>query len=216
MAKLDKIDLYKLHKDEYVARPKPALIQCKPAQYLAIAGQGAPGGERFSACIGALYAVAFTIKMTRKFAGRQDYAVCKLEGQWFFEGDPAGIPKDQWRWKLMIRTPDFITEADRKQAVAILLKKGKAREVQDVALERIKEGQCVQMLHVGPYDRECETIAMMQTFTESHGLHFVGPHHEIYLSDPRRVPPERLKTILREPVSVSYRMRSRSVQARHG
>src|SRR5579862_3657274 len=106
MAKLAKIDLYKLYKDEYVARQKPALIQCKPAQYLAIAGQGAPGGERFSACIGALYGMAFTIKMTRKFAGHQDYAVCKLEGQWFFKGDPAGIPKDQWRWKLMIRTPE--------------------------------------------------------------------------------------------------------------
>ena len=81
-------------------------------------GQGAPGGERFTACIGALYGVAFTIKMTRKFAGKGDYAVCKLEGQWFFEGDLAKIPKDQWKWKLMIRTPDFITEADRKQAVA--------------------------------------------------------------------------------------------------
>ena len=201
MAKLAKLDLYKLHKDEYVARQKPALIQCKPAQYLAIAGQGAPGGERFSACIGALYGMAFTIKMTRKFAGHQDYAVCKLEGQWFFKGDPAGIPKDQWRWKLMIRTPEFVTQADRKQALARLLEKGKPGEVKEVALEKIEEGRCVQMLHVGPYDRECETIALMQKFTESQGLHMIGPHHEIYLSDPRRVAPERLKTILREPVS---------------
>jgi hypothetical protein len=205
MAKLDKIDLYKQHKDEYVARRKPALIQCRPAQYLAIAGQGAPGGERFSACIGALYAMAFTIKMRRKFAGRQDYAVCKLEGQWFFGGDHAGIPKEQWRWKLMIRTPDFITEEDSKEAVTTLLKKGKSPEVGEVLLEQILEGQCVQMLHVGPYDRESETIAVMRQFAEGHGLGLVGPHHEIYLSDPRRVPAERLKTILREPVRAQKR-----------
>ena len=203
MAKLEKIDLYKLHKNEYVARQTPVLIQCKPAQYLAITGQGTPGGERFTACIGALYAMAFTIKMTRKFAGKQDYAVCKLEGQWFFEGDPAGIPKEQWRWKLMIRTPDFIAEKDRKQAIATLLKRGKPREVQEVLLETLKEGKCVQMLHVGPYERECDSIALMQTFAEGQGLRFAGPHHEIYLSDPRRVPPERLKTILREPVAAS-------------
>ena len=195
-----KIDLYKLHKDEYVMPKKPVLISIEPAQYLAISGQGAPGGERFTACIGALYGVAFTIKMTRKFAGKQDYAVCKLEGQWFFEGDLAKIPKDEWQWKLLIRTPDFVGQSDRQQAVATLLKKGKPREVEEVKLEKLNEGQCVQMLHVGPYDRESETIALMQAFAESRGLKFAGAHHEIYLSDPRRVPPERLKTILREPV----------------
>jgi hypothetical protein len=195
-----KIDLYKLHKDEYVTPGKPILVKTEPAQYLAISGQGAPGSDRFSACIGALYAVAFTIKMTRKFARKQDYAVCKLEGQWFFEVDPARIPKDQWQWKLLIRTPDFIKEADRQQAVATLLKKRKSRDVEEVKLETINEGQCVQMLHIGPYDREHETIALMRAFAEQNALKLVEPHHEIYLSDPRRTPPERLKTILREPV----------------
>jgi hypothetical protein len=145
--------------------------------------------------------MAFTIKMTRKFAGKQDYAVCKLEGQWFFYGDPAVIPKDQWRWKLLIRTPDFISDRDLKQAVGTLLKKGKPREVEEVKLEKIDEGQCVQMLHVGPYERENETVALMSKFAESQGLRLTGSHHEIYLSDPRRVPAERLKTILRHPVS---------------
>ena len=200
MKTTQKLDLYQLHKDEYAAPKKPVLLRTKPAQYLAISGQGAPGGERFTACIGALYGMAFTIKMTRKFAGQGDYAVCKLEGQWFFEGDPARIPKEQWRWKLMIRTPDFITEADRKPALAALLKKGKSREVEDVKLETMDEGQCVQMLHVGPYEKEGETVALMRSFAESKGFILAGPHHEIYLSDPRRVPPERLKTILRLPV----------------
>ncbi len=197
----DKIDLYKQHKDEYVSPKKPVLIRTRPAQCLAVSGKGAPGGDRFSACIGALYAVAFTIKMTRKFAGEQDYAVCKLEGQWFFAGDPAAVPKEQWRWKLLIRTPDFVTEADRERAVATLLKKGKSPEVKEVKLERIEEGQCVQMLHVGPYDRENQSLAVMRSFAQAKGLKFSGPHHEIYLSDPRRVPPERLKTILRQPVA---------------
>ena len=149
-----KLDLYKLHKAEYAMPKKPALVRTKPAQYLAINGQGAPGGPRFTACIGALYGAAFTIKMTRKFAGKQDYAVCKLEGQWFMDGETACRPKDEWKWKLMIRTPDFISPEDLKTAVATLLKRGKSREVEEVALETIDEGACVQMLHVGPYEKE--------------------------------------------------------------
>ena len=200
-----KIDLYKLHKQDYAATRKPALVQLKPATYLAIAGQGAPGGDCFTAAIGALYGVAFTIKMTRKFAGKEDYAVCKLGGQWWSEpaANFATLPKDQWRWKLMIRTPSFIKQKDLAQAVAVLLKRGKGEEVRQVKLETLAEGKCVQMLHVGPYEKECESIALMQAFSEAQGLEFTGRHHEIYLSDPRRVPAERLKTILRHPVSRS-------------
>jgi hypothetical protein len=197
-----KIDLYKLHKTEYAATRKPALVEVKPATYLAISGQGAPGGERFTASIGALYGVAFTIKMTRKFAGKQDYAVCKLEGQWWSEPgkDLAKLPLDQWLWNLLIRSPDFINEEDLRQAVAVLLKRGKGEDVKQVRLETLAEGPCVQMLHVGPYDKECETIQVMKAFAEKRQLQFSGKHHEIYLSDPRRVPPDRLKTILRQPV----------------
>ena len=198
----EKIDLYQLHKTEYVKPKKPVLVQTRPAQYLAISGQGAPGGERFTACIGALYGVAFTIKMTRKFAGKQDYAVCKLEGQWWSEPaqDLAKLRPDQWCWKLLMRTPDFIGEEDLRQAVVVLLKRGKGEDVRLVGLEALAEGPCVQMLHVGAYDRECETIAVMKAFAEKQQLQFSGKHHEIYLSDPRRVPPARLKTILRQPV----------------
>jgi hypothetical protein len=194
-----KLDLYKLHKAEYVTPKKPVLVRVKPAQYLTIPGEGAPGGTRFTECIGALYGSAFTIKMARKFAGKQDYAICKLEGQWFFGGDPAAIPREAWKWKLMIRTPDFISPKDLKAAVNTLLKRGKSREIEEVTLETLEEGVCVQMLHVGPYEKECETTALMRSFAEASGLKFSGPHHEIYLSDPRRVPVERLKTILRQP-----------------
>ena len=198
----DKIDLYKQHKTEYAAKRKPALVETSPALYLAIRGRGAPGGERFSACIGALYGAAFTIKMTRKFAGRQDYAVSKLEAQWWADStaDLSEVPKDQWQWNLLIRTPDFITAADLEPAVAVLLKRGKGEDVRQVRLEPLAKGTCVQMLHVGPYDRVCETIAVMREFALGKHLEFHGRHHDIYLSDPRRVAPERLKTILRCPV----------------
>lgn len=202
-----KLDLGKLRQAEYVAPKQPVLLQIKPAQYLAISGQGAPGGAEFTARIGALYAVAFTVKMTRKFAGLQDYVISKLEAQWFFAGNPADIPQDQWRWKLLIRTPNFIKTADLTKAVATLLKRKKPPEVKAVKLERIKEGRCVQMLHVGPYEREGETIAKMKTFVASKGLQLAGPHHEIYVSDPRRVSSDRLKTILREPVQPSSNSR---------
>jgi len=197
-----KLDLYKLHKAEYAAARKPALVELKPAAYLAISGQGSPGGQAFTASIGALYGVAFTIKMTRKFAGKQDYAVCKLEGQWWTEpeADFGKLPPDEWRWNLLIRTPDFIGAADLRQAVTALVKRGKGEEAARVRLKSLTEGLCVQMLHVGPYDKECETIAVMRAFAEKQGLALSGRHHEIYLSDPRRVPPARLKTILRHPV----------------
>jgi hypothetical protein len=200
-----KLDLYKLHKAEYAATHKPALVDVKPASYLAISGQGAPGGDLFTASIGALYGMAFTIKMTRKFAGQQDYAVCKLEGLWWSESAAnfAKLPKDQWLWKLLIRTPDFIKDDDLRQAVDVLLKRGKGEDVKRVRLESLAEGRCVQMLHVGPYEKECETVALMKTFAEMQQLGFAGKHHEIYLSDPRRVPPERLKTIVRQPVRPS-------------
>jgi hypothetical protein len=199
-----KIDLYQQHKADYAATRKPALVNLAKARYLAITGQGAPGGDLFQARIGALYGVAFTIKMNRKFAGRQDYAVCKLEAQWWSDAPGenfAQLPKEQWRWKLLIRTPDFISAGDVKRAVAVLLKRGKGEDVKRVQLETLAEGRCVQMLHVGPYEQEHETVAAMKAFAERQGLRFHGLHHEIYLSDPRRVPPTRLKTILRIPVT---------------
>jgi len=110
------------------------------------------------------------------------------------------IRLDQWQWRLLIRTPEFITAADLRQARQTLLAKGKGPEVSEVELDTLEEGPCVQMLHVGPYDAEAAAIDAMKQFAADGGLEFRGHHHEIYLSDPRRVPPERLRTILRMPV----------------
>ncbi|OHB68702.1 MAG: hypothetical protein A2Y77_17055 [Planctomycetes bacterium RBG_13_62_9] len=203
MASTDKIDLYKLHKDQYVNAKSPVLVTMDEAVYLTIGGRGAPGGPEFTDRVGALYGAAFTIKMTRKFAGMQDYVIGKLEAQWWLDGqggDFATAPQDQWNWRLMIRTPPFVKQQELDQAIEKLLKKGKARCADQVKLESITEGLCVQMLHVGPYQEEGRSISAMKTFADGQGLACHGRHHEIYLSDPRRIPPEKLRTILRLPV----------------
>jgi hypothetical protein len=197
-----KPDLYKLHAEEYVTPKTPKLVKTKPAKYLAIQGKGAPGGEEFQKMLGALYGVAFTIKMAQKSAGK-DYAVCKLEGLWRgsrMKGNFSGEPPEQRNWKFIIRTPDFILDKHIKDAIAAQQQEGKGPEVARVILETIDEGQCVQMLHVGPYAEERKTISTMKDFAKEKGLKFHGLHHEIYLSDTRRVPAQRLKTILRMPV----------------
>jgi hypothetical protein len=203
MTTSEKIDLYKIHKTDYAAPKKPVWVDIAKASYLTVSGSGAPGGGDFQARIGALYGMAFTIKMTRKFEGRGDYTVCKLEAQWWHgDGSPdfQNAPPDQWRWKLLIRTPEFVGASALSSAAGKLRSKGKGDRVEDVTLESLAEGKCVQMLHVGPYEREGETVEIMHRFAEGQGYTFGGLHHEVYLSDPRRVPPERLKTVLRRPV----------------
>jgi len=197
----EKLDLYAKYSKEYATSPTPALVTVGPAKYLSISGKGAPGGAAFTEAIGALYGVAFTVKMTRKFAGKGDYVVSKLEGLWpdCRQGEPMP-PKVEWTWQMLIRTPDFIRQEDITQAVAVLNKRGKGASADRVQLVSIEEGQCVQSLHIGPYEDEGTTMGAMKAFAESKGLKFRGAHHEIYLSDPRRVVPAKLKTILRHPV----------------
>jgi len=196
-ATAEKVDLYKLHKSEYVTPKEPVLIHVGAAKYLTADGVGAPGGEKFQEAVGALYSMAYTMKMAKKFAG-QDYKVCHLEGLWW--GIELMERQDQWRWKLLIRVPDFICDRMRKATAARLKEKGKPDLPVDIRLETLKEGRCVQVLHTGPYSDEGATMARMKAVAETSGLSFAGAHHEIYLSDPRRVAPEKLRTILRMPV----------------
>jgi hypothetical protein len=199
----EKIDLAKLWKSDYAAPRKPVLLNMPEAVYLAIEGQGEPGGAEFSARVGALYAMAYTIKMTRKFDGRTDYTVSKLEAQWWGPERGtcfAGLPKSKWCWRLMIRTPEFVAPGELDAARAALKKRGNAASTELVKLFSLTEGQCVQMLHVGPYNKAGDTVEKMLSFASGQGLAPAGEHHEIYISDPRRVPAERLKTIMRQSV----------------
>lgn len=199
--KTTKLDLFRVHGAEYVAPKKPVFVKIAPARYLAAAGTGAPGGAAFEAAIGALFAMAFTIKMRRKLAGGEDYAVAKLECQYLMEpGEFESRPKEDWSWRLLIRTPEFIRKSDLVAARKALQERGREAGTDGVNLETLKEGRCVQVLHVGPYDQEGKTVAGMAAFAAASGCRLAGPHHEIYLSDPRRVAPERLRTLLRVPV----------------
>lgn len=198
-----RLDLYAKHKNEYVANAKkPGLVRVGPARYLSVTGRSVPNSEEFHRAIGALYNVAFTIKMARKFAGR-DYVVTKLEGFWSLDSanvDPSS-PGTIWNWELAIRVPPFITAKEVRATSDQLLEKGKSEDVRKVGLVDIDEGECVQMLHIGPYTAEQPTLAQMRAFAELAGRKFSGRHHEIYFSDPRRVKPEKLRTILRQPVA---------------
>ena len=185
----EKLDLYHQHAADYTARREPAIVNIARCQYLAIDGAGIPGGEEFQSCVEALYGVAFTVKMAQKFAGR-DYGVCKLEGLW----------PELKVWSLLIRTPDFISKESLDAAIAKLLGKRKEGPVESVRLLPLKEGWCVQALHVGPYCDEAVTLEKMRECASQAGMDFHGTLHEIYLSDPRRVVPEKLRTILRQPV----------------
>jgi hypothetical protein len=201
MATKEKLDLYRVHKTDYAAPKKPVLLEIASAQYLAIDGCGAPKDVQFQDSIGALYGVAFTVKMTNKSRGR-DYTVCKLEALWWIDGNKPfhdAIP-DEIHYELLIRTPNFIRNSHIAEAQGALADRGKSPRVRDIKLETLREGRCVQMLHVGPYDHEDVTIERMREFASDKGLSLAGRHHEIYLSDPRRVSPERLRTILRFPV----------------
>ena len=199
----EKIDFFNQLKSEYKASVKAAFIETTPGQYLSIEGQGAPGGQAMIDSIGALYSMAFTIKMTRKAARQEDYVICKLETLWFTPDggvNPDKFPQEQWCWILLIRTPDCVTQDDLNAAAKALLSKGKCEPVKNVKLKPLNEGKCVQILHVGPYGQVGEAIEKMQALAAENGLSFTGKHHEIYLSDPRRVAPEKLKTIVRRSI----------------
>lgn len=202
MTATDKIDLFREHRDEYLMAKVPTEVRVGPARYLTVAGTGGPQSPEFQRKLGALYGCAYTIKFAQKKSAGRDFKVGLLEGLWWF-GDSgtfgAGARKKDWRWKLLIRVPDFVTARDLRAALETL--KEKRGTTETVELETIREGRSIQMLHVGPYADEPRTVAVMDELVRTKGLHYRGAHHEIYLSDPRRVPPERLRTILRHPVS---------------
>ena len=172
-------------------KKKPEIVEVPKRKLLAVSGEGQPGGELFQTLIGALFNVAWTIKMTRKFAGEETFKMAQLEG----------IYLTMTQWTLGIEVPDYVKASEVKKTAAELVAKGKPESVRQVSLITQKKQRCVQMLHVGPYMEERRTIDAMTVFAAGQGLALVGPHCEIYYYDPKRIPPEKLKTVLRYPVS---------------
>ncbi len=197
----EKLDLYKKHRNEYLASPMVSLVRCGPATYLAYDGRGKSGATpEFGAGVGAIYAVAFTVKMSYKAADK-DYAVTKLEALWSPEGEGTPHKDTTWTWTLLVRVPPFVTATELRRAQDDLVAKGKPEEVRRVKLIELHEDTCVQILHVGSYQEEGPAIAKMKAFADISGRSFNGPHHEIYLSDPNKIAGDKLRTILRQPVT---------------
>lgn len=196
-----KLDLIKEYKTYYNATTKPELIEFSEAQYLAIEGEGAPAGEEFNTKIEALYPMAYGVKNITKKTGK-DFAVPKLEGLWWVESDKPfeEIPREEWHWQLLIRMPAYVTLEIVEQARIEVYNKKKNELINQISFEKANEGSSVQIMHIGPYSTEPETIEVMHKFIDDNNLKPNGLHHEIYISDPRRAAPEKMKTILRQPV----------------
>ena len=204
-------DYKKEYKEFYMPKAKPEIVTIPKMNFLAVRGSGDPneeGGE-YKASIGLLYGIAFTIKMSKKGArqieGYFDYVVPPLEGFWWQEG-VTGIDysrKEDFKWISVIRLPDFVQEEDFQWAVSEASAK-KKQDVSKVEFLTIEEGVCVQCMHIGAYDDEPKTIEAMHRFMEEQGytLDITDKrlHHEIYLSDARRVSKEKLKTVIRHPI----------------
>lgn len=196
-----KLDLVKEYKSYYKAGKKPEVVIFQEAKYLTIDGKGEPAGETFVKKVEALYPLAYGIKKICKDQGN-DFGVPKLEGLWWVDVDiPAlDVPRNEWCWKLLIRMPDFVTEEIMESVQPEVAKKKKNALIQEISFETIEEGKCVQIMHVGPYATEPETINSIMEFIAESGLSINGLHHEIYLSDPRKTEPSKMKTLIRYPV----------------
>ncbi len=198
-----KIDLKKTLKRWYTASvTKPCFVDVPAFGCLMIDGTGDPNGQAFRDAVGSLYGAAYTLKFAMKKERGIDYPVMALEGLWnasdvsdFLTGN-----RDKWRWTIFTVLPDAVTRKDVASAVAEARKKGKIHGTAEVRFQRFAEGRAAQVMHRGPYSAEGPTIERLHSFVQEQGWRLRGSHHEIYLGDPRRAAPEKLRTIIRHPV----------------
>lgn len=204
-------DFKKEFKEYYHPKNRPEIINVPSVNFLAVRGSGDPNleGGDYQRAVGLLYAVAFTLKMSYKTSYRIDgfyeYVVPPLEGFWWQDGiDGANYAdKSSFNWISVIRLPDFITENDVAWAADTATEKKKL-DCSSVKFFTLNEGLCVQMMHTGSYNNEPETVALMDEYIHHNGyendLNGSRLHHEIYLSDPRKRSPEKMKTVIRHPI----------------
>ena len=204
-------DFKKEYKEFYMPKGRPSIITVPQMNYIAVRGQGDPNDEEgeYKQAINLLYGIAYTIKMSKKgnhkIEGYFDYVVPPLEGFWWQDG-VKGVDyshKEDFRWISVIRLPDFVSKDDFEWAVKEAEVKKKA-DFSRVEFFTYDEGLCVQCMHLGPYDDEPETVESMHAFMEEQGyvldITDERMHHEIYLSDARKVAPEKLRTVIRHPI----------------
>lgn len=202
-----KYEWRKKEKEIYLPKTKPEVIQIPEFQFLSIAGEGNPNSSSFADYISALYGVSYAIKMNlkkmEKPKGYMDYTVFPLEGVWDINEEAkksfdGKLNKDNLVFNLMIRQPDFVNESFVEEMIAFAKKKKPQPLLDQLRFENITDGKCVQMLHVGSFDDEPASFERMEAYAEEKGLSRKSKvHREIYLSDFRKVPEEKLKTLLR-------------------
>jgi hypothetical protein len=201
----DKLDVKKAL-DGYAAKPGVfRVLELPELQYLMVDGHGDPNtSPDYAAALAALYPVAYQLKFGSKHELGRDYVVPPLEGLWWADDLAAfttARDKSQWHWTMMLLVPDWLDDAAVRAAIERAGRGNAPARLGDVRLDRLAEGRCVQTLHVGAFDDEAPVLARLHhEFVPEHGLRLTGRHHEIYLSDPRRTAPEKLRTILRQPV----------------
>lgn len=199
---MSKTDLRKELKHLYSAKKKPQILEIPEGKFLTILGKGHPSEPEYSEAMMALYSSVYTLKFKYKDEGL-DYSIMPLEGLWWIEDgifdaqNPA--PGEKWRWKSMIRVPDFVTEKALNTTIEDLVEK-KGEKVREVKLETFHEGLSAQILHKGPYSEEEPTITALHEWVDENGYQLRNDHHEIYMNNPQRTKPENLKTIIRHPV----------------
>ena len=209
-------DFKKEYKEFYMPKNKPGIVMVPGMNYIAVRGSGDPNRENgeYKQSIGLLYGIAFTIKMSKKgdhrIEGYFDYVVPPLEGFWW-QSERHSVDeidythKEDFRWISVIRLPDFVKKDDFKWAVDEATKK-KKQDFSKVEFLTVEEGLCVQCMHIGAYDDEPATVQLMHEFMEKEGYELditdKRKHHEIYLSDARKVAPEKLRTVIRHPVKM--------------
>jgi len=205
-----KVDYKKEFQDLYLPKTKPMLINVPPMNFIMIDGAGDPNHKEYQLAIGVLYALSYTIKMS-KMSGNQpsgyyEYVVPPLEGLWWINGGAFSIKeRDNWLWTSMIRQPEFVTPAVFVWAIEECRRKKPELDLAKARFDTFSEGLCVQIMHIGPYSDEPRSLASLKDFIQANSLiEQTGSdrkHHEIYLSDPRKTAPEKLKTVLRLPVA---------------
>ena len=182
---------------------RPVLVTVPAMRFLAIDGGGDPNtGRSYQDALEALFSVSYTLRFALRRSRGLDYRVSPLETLWWVEeGELLAAPKSLWRWTAMIRQHDSVTAAEVADAARAAGERRPLLALDRLRLVTLEEGECAQVMHVGPYSAEGPTIAGLHRFIEESGRVRSGRHHEIYLGDPRRCAPERLRTIVRQPVA---------------
>ncbi|MGZ5383831.1 MAG: GyrI-like domain-containing protein [Acidimicrobiia bacterium] len=200
---METIDFKKTYRPLYTApKDTPVIVEVPPLQYLMVNGSGNPNtGPRFPEAMSGLYPVAYTLRFAVKAEEQIAYSVMPLQGLWWLpDGDFDFSIKDRWLWTLMIMQPEYVTE-DRFEAARESAKKKEPLPIFDeLRLEVFEEGPAAQIMHIGPYADEAQTIEKLHAFIHESGYTLRGKHHEVYLGDPNRSAPEKLKTIIRQPI----------------